>query len=168
MRVYDKSRSLRVIALCTCIHSAKPQRYFPMEISFSTRSEAVPASGVVTIYHGSALGYCDDIANTGLDYERMKAACAGSYAFCTSLSSRIAIGYAHLNPLVVVAGHLPGLIKLDLPHATVQELRAMRLASWVPEDQAYEFLPETFARIDLEKTAVSVIPITNATVTFEE
>jgi hypothetical protein len=139
-----------------------------MEIIYSTKSEPVSASGTVTVYHGSALVYCNEIADTGLNYERMVAACPGAYAHCTSVSFKVAIGYAPLNPLVYMAGHPPGVVKYELPLDTVQDFRAKGWARWVLEDQAYEFFRETFDIINRERTAVSVIPLTGTTLTFDE
>jgi hypothetical protein len=53
----------------------------------------------VTLYHGSALTYCNAIATTGLNYGQMELAAPNPYAFCTSINFEIAKGYALLNPL---------------------------------------------------------------------
>jgi hypothetical protein len=134
----------------------------------SVTFDSEPAEETVTLYHGSALVYCNEIATSGLDYDRMKEACPGAFAHCTSVSLKIASGYASMNPLVYTGEQPPAVVKYNLPLGTIQEWLANRLVGWVREDQAYEFRPETFVRIYRERTSVSVIPVTSTMLTFDE
>lgn len=60
------------------------------------------------------------------------------------------------------------MVKFGFPRDTLELLQANKLVSWVPEDQAYEFSPETFARVNRERMGVSVLVITEMTTSFEE
>ena len=73
-----------------------------------------------------------------------------------------------MNPLVVMAGHDPAVVKCDLPGATLKNFLADKLVNWVLEDQAFELLPGAFTTVNLERTGVAVRIVTETTITFDE
>jgi hypothetical protein len=123
---------------------------------------------LVTLHHGSALVHTNSILIDGVNEERLRRACIGAFAFCVSRAFPIAKEYALQNPLVRMEGHEPAVLTFKLPVSILQNFQAKKLAAWVPEDQAYEFLPETFPIINHERTDVSVQIVTETKIKFEQ
>jgi hypothetical protein len=135
-----------------------------MEISFGSTG----ATGLATLYHGSALVYCGSIATSGLDETKLKEACPGAYAFCTTTEFKTAQIHAMLNPLVHVQKQAAGVLKFDLPSEIMQYLLGEKIAFWRLEDQAYEILPGAFPTVNSQMTGIVVRAVTDTTIKFDE
>jgi len=142
---------------------------YTMSSSGSGSVTSTGSAGSITLYHGSALVYCNAIATSGLNYEQLKLACVGAYAFCASISPERAKGYAFLNPLVVMEGHQAAVVEFKLSPETLAYCQSKKQAAWIGgSDLAYEFYEGSFPRINLERTGVSVQIVTEKTMTFDQ
>jgi len=133
--------------------------------TFTTTTDSAASSESLQLWHGTDMISAYWIVKHGLSKERLLQT-SGAYAFCTTTDPKIACVYAGLNP----ARGAPVLLGLKVPPFVLQDFR-INEPPWVlecMEDKAYEFLPETFLRMNTVITDLSVREVTELDLPFNQ